>query len=260
MPENTFEEIAEHVGESLEPNTQLPQAAPKPDLATLRLEGDEVPEPLRGKSVGEVTRLYAGMQESLRISEEARRNAAVAQPTAPVSTPAVEEHEPTDDEIKAVLDEDQFKGYQMLVDRQTKRQMTAFQSRIQPLAQGNAIQAEQLARSQFPEEFEVLGSEIQNFISNNIPDRSLLANPGAYEKIVKYVRGENFDKLYEARQKKTSTDSALSAARQREAQNAAPNLAGNNSAPRKLGELDATQKEIAKNLQISEEDYRKYYM
>ena len=272
MPEYTFEEIGTAAGEPLDPTAPAPMAPPAPatptqpapvDLNTIKIEGEGYHEMIRGKSVAEVARMFEGAQTALRLSEESRRSATQSVPSpAPnqAGTPPADA-EPTDEQIRAAMEEDQMKGYQMMLDRQQARTLKAFEQRLQPLQQGGAVQAEALARTQFKEEFEVLGKEIQEFIDKSIPDKNLLAQPGAYERVVKYVRGEHMDKIFEARNKKASNDTALAEARRRESQNIPANLANGQNEPRvKLGELDDVQKEIARVQGITHDEYRKYFM
>jgi len=68
---------------------------PKPLDLTTKLEGDEVPEELRGKTMAEVIALQGGMKDALLTSEQARKNAetlaataaAATAPPAPVAAP-----------------------------------------------------------------------------------------------------------------------------------------------------------------------------
>lgn len=244
-----------------------------PDYSQIRFEGDAVPEIVRGKTAAETLALVTGMQESLRLSEQARQQALATsvalserQPVAAQPAPVpVEAPEPTEAELKVLYEEDQFKYHQTVAAMQQKRFDRQLSATVQPLMGSTASAAEQSARQRHTEAFEILGKEIEHVIQSELGgNKSVLAQPDAWDKLVKYTIGNNVDKFIAEKAKK-SAGPALEAARQEQANNAPQDFTGRNGdSPRRssgrLKELDATQKEICRVQGISEEDYRTYYV
>lgn len=251
--------------EELEALSQPP--AQQVDPSTLKLDGEAIPEPLRGKTLNEVLALQAEMQrgleasrtqiESLRALNEARSQ----QPAAP-SAPAQPQAEPemSQAQLKEMYERDPFEYQQYMFSQMDKKIAKQVDSRVSPMAATTASAAEAQARAKFAEEFEVLGPEINQVLAQ-VPDRSALAQPGAWEQLMFYVRGQHMDKLLNARTAKAN-ERSLAEARQREAQNGGVMNDGSRRSGGRaaIGELSATQKEICQVMGISEADYRKYYI
>lgn len=259
-----FSEIAEQA-----------EGAKAPDYSQIKFEGDTVPEIVRGKSASETLALISGLQESLKLSEQARAQAiatasALAERPAPVAAAPVaaapaEPAEPTEAELKAIFDEDPFKYHQTVAQLTQKRLEKQLASTVQPLMGSTASAAEQAARAKYKDEFEILGKEIENTIQTELGgNRSVMAQPEAWDRLIKYVRGDHVEKFMSEKAKRSS-NASLEATRQRETDNAPLDFTGRQGDPprqprQRLKELDAIQKEICRVQGISEEDYRTYYV
>lgn len=252
--------------------TELAEASATPpaptDPATLKLDGDNIPEALRGKSLADVLALQAEQTraleasrtqiDSLRALSEARASqpAPVAQPPAPTAEPEL-----TQEKLKEMYEQDPFAYQQYMFSQMDKKIKAQVNSTIAPFASTTASVSESQARQKFAEEFSVLGNEINQVLSQ-IPDKGVLAQPGAWDELMYYVRGKNLDKLMEARTKK-SNDAALEEARKREANGAGSVNDGSRrsagSTRQVISELTPQQKDAARVLGITEAEYKQYY-
>lgn len=243
------------------------QAPPAPlDPAALKLEGDNIPEPLRGKTLADVLAVQTELQRALataRDTNDALRQstealAATRQQPAPVVQQPQAEPELTKEQLKAMYDEDPFAYQQYMFTQMDKKIQKQVSTSIAPLASTTASVGESQARAKFAEEFAVLGDEI-NVVLSKIP-REALAQPGAWEEVIYYVRGRNMDKILDARTKKAN-DTALEEARRREANGAGSvNDGSRRSTVRQtITELTPQQKDAARVLGISEAEYKQYY-
>jgi hypothetical protein len=250
----------------------------------LPLEGDSVPEEFRGKKFGDVLGMFSNLKTALKTSEEARtqalattqllaeRQAPAPQPQQAPSAPTGD-REPTDVEWKEMFENDPFAYQQKRFEIIEKRIAKGVDARLAPSTLSAAESSKHMARSKFPEAFEVLGKEIDDFVEQAFPSmdaKGALAAPGAWERVVQYVQGANLDKIISHRR----TKEASVAATQRQAaerQFAAPVANGGRpSTPRggKLtpASLDETSKEIARNLmpdlppQKAYEEYCKHFV
>lgn len=268
MPEQTFEEIEQHRAEVSAPATKLEE---------VKLEGDAIPEHLRGKTAADLVQMTSSLQESLKVSEqarlalqnssqalsEARQNQPASQPV-PAAAPAQDEIDSmTDDTLQTLYQENPFKATSIMMEKQRRLTERNLQTRLGSLASATVSSVEQAIRTKYPEDFEILGKEITDFV-NALPDKSALANPGAYDNVITYVRGQHFDKFYQAKQGKEAAkrQAELDATRAAAASTAFTGFGGS-PPPVARGrnfELDATQKEICRIQGISEDEFRKHYM
>jgi len=296
--DGSLEGIAEV--EEGEPGSQTPYAGPQshslddlaemqapggPNILETPLEGDAVPEEFRGKKFADVLGMFSNLKNALKTSEEARTQAlattqllaerqapAPAPVQAPQAGPPVD-REPTDAEWKELYENDPFSYQQKRFEIIEKRIAKGVDARLQPSTLTAAESSKQMAKGKYPEAFEVLGKEIEDFVEQAFPSadaRAALAAPGAWERVVQYVQGANLDKIISARRAK---ESATAAAQRQEAERkfAAPVANGGRPvAPRggKLtpASLDETSKEIARNLmpelppQKAYEEYCKHFV
>lgn len=252
--------------------TELAEAAATPpaqlDPAALKLDGDNIPEPLRGKSLADVLATQSELQRALQTSRDtidALRNstealAASRQQPAPVVQQPVAEPELTKEQLKAMYEEDPFAYQQYMFTQMDKKIQKQVSSSVAPLAATTASASEAQARQKFAEEFSVLGNEINQVLSQ-IPDRAALAQPGAWEQVIYYVRGQHMDKIIDARTRKAN-ETALEEARKKEANGAG---SVNTGARRTTGgrqmitELTPQQKDAARVLGMTEAEYKQYY-
>src|SRR5262245_24007444 len=243
------------------------RGAPAQNVLETQLDGDAVPEEFRGKKFSDVLGMFSNLKTALKTSEEARTQAlattqllaerSAERPTvAPAPAPAAApQDEPTQAEWKEMFDNDPFAYQQKRFEVMEKRLAKGMDVRMAPSTATAAESAKHMARTKFPEVFELLDKEINDFVEMAFPSpeaKSTLAQPGAWERVVQYVQGANIEKIFNAREaKKQQTAAAQRQAAERSF--AAPQVNGSRTpAPRggKLtpASLDETSKEIARNL------------
>jgi hypothetical protein len=252
------------------------EAQVKPKLGDIKLDGDDVPETFKGKSVADIVAQHDALQKALKVSEESRqmalaaasavtqsRSAAAAapQPAAPA-----EEKELTAAEIKAIHDEDPIRAMMIVNEQNNRKLLRSFEARVAPLVSGTANAGEHAARTKYATEFQVLGKEIEAFVGTlSDQQKQALAQPGAWDQLVTYVRGQHVDKLV-AHAMTQQKQPNLEDARKRQDEDAAP-VIGIGGGSAKRGEQikpnvqwDPTLDEIIKQLGISKEEYLKFYV
>ncbi len=243
---------------------------PKPLDLTTKLEGDEVPEELRGKTMAEVIALQGGMKDALLTSEQARKNAetlaataaAATAPPAPVAAPLpAPEPELSDEEIAELHQEDPIKAIKYMNAQAIKVAEKNLEARIGPMLAGTAASVEEGARLKYKSDFESIGPEIEAFIQK-LPDKRVLANPQGWEDLVSLVRGQNIEKVIAHRT--GVADEASKAQAQRDQQDLA-GFQGAGNVPRPVAAvpsgvegMDDIQREIAGKLGMSDADYIKW--
>jgi len=201
-------------------------AVEKPDLSKVLADGDDVPEAYRGKSVSEIIRIAetarTTMNESVtaaRTAAEAARDAAAAIGTRqdPPPTPP---KELTREEIKALYDEDPMAALDVIQQQAERRIAQHVEDRIAPLTSGTMGAAENWAKQEFPDEFELFGDKIAAMIAS-VPNKQIFSGKKGWEDAIAYVRGQkgNFEKLMDHRNNKGNSDEAATA-RERERANA----------------------------------------
>lgn len=254
------------------------------NLLDTELSGDAVPDEFRGKKVNDILGVIGNLRSALKLSEEARQTQAVAaqaltearRASAPPPPPApvTEEKEMTKEEWKALYESDPFEYSERRMAMIEKNLSKAVDVRVAPAAQTAVASAEQMARAKFKEDFELLGTEIDSFVNEAFPTaeaRQVLTQPGAWDRVVKYVRGENLDKILAHREAKRGV--ATGTSRQQAEREAAPPAFSQRTppTPQRSGRLtpasmDDTSKEIARNLmpdlppQKAYEEYCKHYI
>lgn len=281
-----------------EPGSQTPFAGPQShsldDLADMQggeatnvletaLDGEAVPEEFRGKKFADVLGIVSGLKSALKTSEEARTQALattqlLAERGAPIPAPVAPQQqaagpvEPTQEQWKEMYENDPFAYQQKRFEVMEQRLAKGIDVRVAPSNANAAETAKQMARVKFPETFELLSKEVDEFVEMAFPSpeaRASLAAPGAWERVVQYVQGANIDKIFAAREAKKAA-SAATTRQQAERQFAPPAANGSRTTPRgaKLTPvtLDETSKEIARNLmpdlppQKAYEEYCKHYV
>lgn len=271
MPEMTLDEIGNEVRESQKPAT---------DLSAIKLEGDNVPELARGKTAAELLQMVEGMQSALRTSEEARRQALALAETAaqrgsnasaPAPAPPREEpKEMGDDELKQLMLDNPLEAVRIIT-RQTEARVTRnLEGRLGMLSSSSIDSQRQQAQQRHKEEFDILGKEIDAFV-NQLPNKEVLSQPGAWDDLVSYVRGrpENFEKVLQHKMKSYNPAPTLEGSRAGERDHATPNLRTSNGGDQRSTssfsgkltpeKMDDTMKEIARNLGQTPEQYCRFY-
>lgn len=254
-------ETLDEIGKRLETPTPT-------DFSKVTLDGEDIPEDLRGKSVTDLLGQISRQQEALRVSEEARlalKNSQEALEiargrTTPPPPPApVPDPELNDEQLQALFDESPRKYQEYLQQQTEKRLARQFQAQLAPVVGNSTDMALRDAQNRYPDEFAAFGKEIQAFISQ-MPDKSALAAPGAIDELMDWQRGKNWKKFQEHIASKNGGGL-------RDAQNdlrdqTPQGFERTPAAPKKNGgrgpvQLDDTMKEIARALGVSEEDYAK---
>lgn len=239
-----------------EMESQLATAAPETPAAT-------APDPA-----------IAAMENALRISEEARKEAmkmvetarapsAPAAPTAPAPNPL---ETLTDEDLAKLIEEKGAVAALRIVQAQTLQIMQQHaDTRFSGLASAGATAAEQTARTKYALEFELFGDDIAKVV-NDAPDKTALNNPATWDNMIAWIRGKegNIQKYAGKLAEKSSAIAAAEAiAGQRGSAGAviAPTSstiaagAGVTAGADGHYGLDATEREIADNLGRSYKDY-----
>lgn len=245
--------------EEIEAGIAAPVAPPK--LEEVKLEGDDVPEAFKGKSAAELVAHNKALETSLRLSESARIALERPQAPAPVA-PVAEAPAPriTREQLQEIYEKDPLEAFAVMSDLAIQNAARHYEARMSNIELGSTGAAEAQAKAKYGTEFEVLGKEIEA-VRRAVPDQSIFNSPKAWEDLVSYVRGqpENFDKIVDARAGKT-TRTAEAARAEQEADigfSATPVLRA--APPGRVKTLDATQKEIAATLGLTEAEYIKWH-
>lgn len=246
-------------------------SAPTPtDFSQIKLEGDEIPQNLRGKSVADVLDQVNRLNQALQASEEARtalKNSQEAlaearRTPAPVASPAPQpEPELNEEQLDALFQENPRKYHQYMAEQAEKRLLSRVQGMIAPVVGNTTDMSVRDAQRRYPEEFSAFGKEIQNWIAG-LPDKSILAAPGAMDEAMDYLRGKNWKKFQEHLASKQ--DGGLDRAREQMGEETPVEFNRNPQPPANVGgkkrgavQLDQTMKDIADILGVSYEDYAK---
>jgi len=259
----------EEIGEQLAAASAEGKAA---DLASIKLEGDNVPEELRGKTVAELIRDREVLAQSVNIANAARlaaeAKAGSATPVAPVvmAPPPEPQKRLTKEEWDALYETNPMQAIAYMNEIAIQDAAAQFERRFGSLAVGASAQAENVAKAQFKDEFELFGAEIKQ-LADTVADKSVLANPEGWAHLVSFVRGKpgNFEKLLEARTKKAA-EAAANAAREMEAASVGASFSSStvrtpSSAPKAGGGdtgnfgLDAEERHAADVMGMSYKDY-----
>lgn len=268
MPDMTLDEIGKEIEASKKPAT--------PKAAELKLDSEDLPEHLRGKSAAEIATMVEGLQMSLRTSEEARRQAMALAETAsrsPAPAPEPKREEPpfkvlSQDELKQLMIDDPIAATEYITAKSTYEVTRNFEQRFGSLQSSTAATQRREAESRFKEEFTVLGKEIDEFV-NSLPDKTVLSAPQAWDDLVSYVAGKNRAKLRDYYVQNHKPAPTLEGSREEErsfAPGHVPRINGGDfsrtstySGKLTPDKMDETMKEIAKNLGQTPEEYCQFF-
>lgn len=179
-----------------------PPKAPPQDFV---VDGEDVPERVRGKSVKDLVDYARRAEDALRASEQARESllaqtqqiarqpAPQAQQQAPQALDAATIHEMLTKDPQSA-----YKAIEHMIDQRVAPQALNFQQRMESLLTGSVTLAEQQARAKYPLEFSSLANEIKAVV-DQIPDRQGLTSTDGWDRVVAFVRGQHIDKYLEAR-------------------------------------------------------------
>jgi hypothetical protein len=212
---------------------QMAPPAIQPDVATLKLDGQGIPEQYQGKTVAELIQMQEQLAQSLKLSEHGRILAQQAA-QAPVAAAPAAPAEPaplTDEELAELHANEPVKAIRYMQDQAVRAATRNFEARIAPMMQGSSSSAENAARAAYPEEFAALGSEISAMIQT-LPNKGVLTDPAAWDQLIGYVRGQkgNFEKFIAFKDSKKA-GANLSAARQAQEAGAGMSFAPSYAAP-----------------------------
>lgn len=279
MPERyeaTIDEFADELAQQAAPAPDdgeageggTPAGLPTPQsLDDIRLDGDNVPELVRGKTASEAMRALDAMQTSLKASEEARRQAEQSYRQQGYQQQQQNQQGSYNrEQMRELFEQDPVAAIEQMGGYLAQQLDTSLNTRLQPLTSGISSTAEAHARQQYAEDFELFGDQINQVVAR-LPDRSVLANKQSWDDLVSYVRGQpgNFDRIVDQRMQKQRETEAV-AAREREQVTSGyagrPRPSGQ-SADAGGGELDAVQKKMAQEfigagVFKNEQEYKKW--
>lgn len=237
-----------------------PSSTPK----DLKLEGDTIPEALRGRTLEELLAKQDQLTQALQISEAARlalqaNERQAAPPPAPAPPPEPEYKPLTREQIQQVYEEDPLRAIEMMHNDALFRAEKHFEQRFGRI-EGSVAQSQEVwARQQFPDEFKVLGKEIQELISR-IPDKSVFNTQQGWQEAIEYVRGRNFDKFFEFKVNGKTPRTAADARMEQDQDVGFTNRNTNRSTPipEVDGDLDPTTARIAEVLGLDQKEYKRW--
>lgn len=245
------------------------RANQKADLTKVTLDGDDIPDDLKGKTAADLVQRTRALENALKISEDGRKNAetlaqiasrgTAAPATAPAPTPVVEQDMPAE-ELAQLMQTDPGKAVQVIQEQTARKVDAQVRARLGPIASGASGLAEATARQKYAEEFALFGDEIKRY-TDSLPNKDILSNPAAWDDLVSYVRGRpgNFEKLFDYRAGKAREVEAVKA-RESQVNGVGFTSRPANTAPatRKGRPLDATEREIARELGLDDNEYMKW--
>lgn len=229
------------------------------ELFSTKLEGDHIPESIRGKSIAEIVQQSNSLERALSVSEDARKRAVYTQPYP--SQPAPVQPDMTPEKMNELFLENPFEAVRQMLNVAGGSVLEHVDRRLQPLAGAGAAAAQRYAEQAHALEFKLFKDQIDDFVKQS-GNPSAWSDPKSWDDLVSYIRGrpENIDKYYEARSKTTTTEQA-NAARTAEAGSAGASLVSKKGPSGPAGKdndfgLDEIEKEICR---VSGWDYGEYH-
>lgn len=198
--EVTMEEMEELAAE------KKVETAPPKAGATTKLEAEDVPDALRGKTASELIETNRRLEESLRISEDARL-ALRGRATEIEDVREVVTEDPADkmtrEEFEELYKTDPMKAMEIYDRRLTKSIMANIEARFGPLIKGAASGQLEHAKSRYPIEFKLFEKDILKVAEEVNPQ--VLGTAKGWDDIVRFVRGQdnNIEVFVAAKQGKT---------------------------------------------------------
>lgn len=258
----TMEELDQQFGSKPEekpPEKTAQQLAA--EMFTSPLDGEHIPENIRGKSIATLVQQNNALERALQISESARTTAASRPAPAPAPAPTAQPTV-TREKYNELFAEDPFGAVQLMLGQAGDAVEAHISRRLQPLTGANTTAARRYAEAKYPLEFQLFGDQIDKFVENAGPSDTW-TDPKAWDDMVAYHRGleTNITKYIEA---KTKPNGAVAAAGARAEQAASTGATIKGTPVSDLAvssndfNLDATQKEIARGLNMTYEEYHKW--
>lgn len=173
------------------------------------LDGDDIPDEYKGKSAREIMAIASAARDGMRMAESARSAAESARTAADALTAsrqtqvATPEPELTREQLQEMYDKDPLEAIEKIEQQAMRRIEAHVASRIEPLTAGTMSSAENWAKEEYPDEFELFGDNIKKLV-DSVPNKSVFTTKKGWEDAVAYVRGQkdNFEKLIGHRQDK----------------------------------------------------------
>lgn len=258
MPEVTLEEF--EATATAEP--------PKPTAAETKIDVSDLPD-YAGKTVADLSSELEGFKKALRVSEESRltmkaameAGRSVEQPVVPVAPagPAVK----TREELREMMQEDPMAVLDYMTNHLSANLGRHLEDRFAPMVAGNISSKEAQFRAKYPTEFELFAGDIEA-VKKQVRQEILSTDVG-WEDLLSYVRGRpgNTDKLVDAKVRAATAVLPVNA-RAREAANTGFTTRETTVVPANTGpitrvdQLDATQLEICRVMNIDPSEYIKY--
>jgi len=130
---------------SLDEMEQQANQPTPPKLDEIKVDGTDIPEDLRGKSVADVIKLAGNLANALKLSENARTNAetmarmASQQPSAPPAPVAAPEpKELSREEISELYATDPIKAIEVMQNQAISKVAKQYEVRLEPLFSGTS--------------------------------------------------------------------------------------------------------------------------
>jgi len=192
--------------EEMEDLAKIAEAETSKAGATTKLEASDVPDALRGKTVDSLIETNRRLEESLRISEDAR---TALRREAHTVTDRREEatEDPADrmtrEEFEELYKTEPMKALEIYDRRLTKSILQNVEARFGSLKASAASSQLEHAKAKHKIEFELFEKEIMEVARQIEPD--VLATEKGWNDIIRYVRGQddNIDKFVEAKSGRT---------------------------------------------------------
>lgn len=244
-----------------------PPPTPAASLSEIKIDGDSVPESLRGKTAEDLVKMAQGLENALRTSESARqqqemllRMAAEKQPEVPQPREP-EEQELSDEQLADLYSQNPIQAIKYMTDKAQKTATRNLEQRLGPMFGSNAAQVERQMREKYKVEFELFGQDITRLL-DSVPNKNeMLANPAAWEDAISLVRGrEGNIQRYVQKLNNNTPEQRREAARAEQVEQVG--FTDSAIRPRRLDsavQMDDTMREIARNMGLSESEYVKWY-
>lgn len=202
------------------------------------------------------------LEQALRISEESRKRTEMfAAPPTERREEVVAPKELSREELEELHKTNPLGAIEYMQTKAIRVAEENLARRLGPLSAGAATSARQLAEQKYPDEFQILRDDIDTVLKNPAVDQNAMGNAKAWDDLISYVRGKpgNFEKMLDHRASKKQ-EVERTAAREHEVAAAGVHTRSEvrSPPPAKGSSLDATEREIAKAMGMTDSDYIKW--
>ncbi len=246
------------VGYTLEDFEALNAPEKDDDPDSIKLEGEKIPERYRGKSLSDILKENAALEQQARIAVLEQRRPEPA-PSAPAPQAPEPEPELTREQLQELYDNDPLAAIEAMQAQALRTAERSLAGRLGALEAGTVGATENWARTEYADEFELFGDKIEQF-KNSLPNKQVLTTKQGWKDMISYIRGQddNFELLLEHRAGRPHPSP-------RSARRAQAETAGFNGTPARRGSvssrgvrLSSDQREAARGLGMSEAEYAKW--